>query len=82
MPLLLPQSHDTDGSMQFSGVETMAAGVSYPGHWVLVIGLLCCHCFQMIGIFGRQLVSVHLNVTVERYVLAITERAHSELAFF
>lgn len=29
-------------------------GFSYPGHCVLAIGLLCCHCFQMIGIFGRQ----------------------------
>lgn len=37
----LPQSHDTDGSRQSSGVETMATGFPCSGHWVLLV----CYVF-------------------------------------
>lgn len=48
------------------------------------MGLLGFHGFQMIGLFGKQLVCVGLNVTVERVsegVLDLNKRVHSGLAF-
>lgn len=45
VPLSLPQSHDTDGSMQLSGVETVATRILLPRtlrarYWFAMLSLL------------------------------------------
>lgn len=50
VPLSLPKHMMQMGACS-SGVQTMATGASHPGHWELAFGLLCFHCFQMIGIY-------------------------------
>lgn len=58
----LPQSHDKDRTRQ--SVGTMGSHMPLPQGTVAVC-LLAFHDFQMTGVFGKQLVSMGSNVTIE-----------------